>query len=126
MDGGVKVTGLRELVRDLEKVGVEVADLKEAFGAIATRASNLASSFAPRRTGKLAASIKASKAKNYAAVSAGSARLAPYAGPVHYGWPARNIPANPFLTRADEAMRPTVVNDLESAIERLIAQKGLS
>lgn len=125
MDGGVRVDGLRELVRDLERVGVEVADLKDAFGQIATRAANLAASFAPRRSGKLAASIRGNRAKNYAAVSAGSARV-PYAGPINYGWPKRHIKASGFMQRADDAMRPTVVADLDAAIGRLLAQRGLS
>lgn len=125
MDGGVRVDGLRELVRDLEKAGVEVADLKDAFGSIAARAANLAAGFAPRRSGKLAASIRGTKAKNYAAVSAGSARV-PYAAPVNYGWLKRNIAASEFMQRADDQMRPRVARDLETAIDKLIAGRKLA
>src|SRR5438309_303834 len=88
--GGVQVVGLRELVRDMERLGVEVSDLKDAFGQIATEAAHLAASFAPHRSGKLAASVRGSKAKNYAVVAAGGARVR-YAGPIEYGWPARHI-----------------------------------
>ena len=36
-----KVTGLREVVRDLEAIGVEVEDLKDAFGAIAAEGAEV-------------------------------------------------------------------------------------
>jgi hypothetical protein len=122
--GGIHVTGLRELVRDLQSLGVEVADIKSAFGEIAAEAAGLAAGFAPRRTGKLAGSIRGSKAKNKAVVSAGGARV-PYAGVQNYGWPARGIAASHYMQRADTAIRPRVVPTLERAIDRLIAQRGM-
>lgn len=124
-DGGVRVEGLRDLTRSLEAMGVDVVDIKNAFGSIAAKAASLASSFAPRKSGALQASIKGNRAKNAAIVKAGSARV-PYAGAINYGWPRRNIPAAGFMQKADDQMRPHVAHDLEVAIERLIAQKGLS
>lgn len=122
--GGVRVAGLRELVRDLEALGVQVADLKDAFGSIARQAAELASSFAPHRTGRLAASIRGSRAKNKAVVRAGGTR-APYAGAVNYGWAARGIKPAGFMQKADRAMRPRVQHELQAAIDRLITNKGL-
>lgn len=124
--GGVRVEGLRQLVRELETLGVEVGDLKDAFAAIARKGADLAASFAPQRTGRLRASIRGNRAKNKAVVRAGSARLVPYAGVINYGWRRHRIkPAN-FMQRADEAMRPTAAAELESAINRLISEKGLT
>lgn len=124
-DGGVRVEGLKETVRNLQALGVEVTDLKAAFGAIAERAAGLAASFAPHRTGKLAASIKGSNAKNYATVRAGGARV-PWAGPINFGWPKRGLKANRFMQRADDAIRPDIESDLVSALDKLIADRGLS
>ena len=123
--GGARVDGLRDLVRDMESVGVDVADLKTAFAAIAAKGATLAASLAPRRSGALAASIKGNRAKNYAAVSAGSARV-PYAGPINYGWPRRHIPAAEFMQRADIALRAVAVSDLDTAVAHLLAGRGLT
>lgn len=38
-------------------------------------------------------------------MSAGRASV-PYAGPIHYGWPAHGIEANPFVTDAAQATEP--------------------
>jgi phage gpG-like protein len=121
---GTQVAGLTKLVRDLEGMGVEVADLKAAFGAIANRAADVAAAHAPSVTGRLRRSIKGSKAKNYAMVRAGSARV-PYAGAINYGWRARNIAPSNFMERADQAMRGTAMNELNDAINRLIRGRKL-
>jgi hypothetical protein len=123
--GGVRVEGLRELVRDLEKVGVEVADLKGAFADIAAKGATLAASLAPHRSGALAASVRGNRAKAKAVVAAGSARVK-YAGAINYGWRARNIEASGFMQRADLGMRETAVTDLDRAVTRLLAQRGMS
>lgn len=121
---GVKVDGLRALIRDLEKAGVKVADLREAFGLIARRGKGLAIGFAPRRSGTLASSIRSNTAKNYAAVTAGGAR-APYAGPINYGWLDRDIKPSGFMQKADAAIRPHVARELETAITRMLRERNL-
>jgi hypothetical protein len=122
---GLKVDGLRQLSRDLEKTGVSVSDLRAAFGGIAKEAASLASGFAPRRSGRLAASIRGSTAKNYATVSAGSKAVS-YAGAINYGWRRRNIVGAGFLQRADSVIRPHVLRDLTAAVDRLLRDKDLS
>ena len=123
-EGGVRVEGLKELVRHLQSLGVEVQDLKGVFGELSTRAAGAAASFAPHRSGKLAASIRGSKAKNYATVKAGGARV-PYAGAINYGWRRRHIAPSGFMQRADAVVRPTVVPAIEQAINLAIAARGL-
>jgi hypothetical protein len=120
----VEILGLSKLVRDLQALGVEVDELKDAFGSIAAEGARLAASFAPKRSGALAASVRGNRAKAKAVVSAGRARVK-YAGVQNYGWPAHNIAATNFMQRADEALRPTVVPTLEKSIEAMIARKGL-
>ena len=39
-------------------------------------------------------------------VSSGKATV-PYGGAIHWGWPARDISANPFLTDAAKQTEPT-------------------
>ena len=121
---GVQVEGLNRVVRDLQSLGLEIEDLKDAFGGIADEAARLASSFAPVRSGKLRASVRGNRAKNKALVSAGRARV-PYAAPINYGWPRRNIQGAGFMQKADDRMRPRALALLEAAIEQSIRRRGL-
>ena len=120
----VQVEGLRPLLRDLERLGVEISDLKATFKAIATKGADLAKSFTPVRTGALRASIRPSNRKNAAYVIAGDRRH-PYARVNNYGWPARGYKASHFLQKADAVVGPQATKDLETAIQRWITQLGL-
>lgn len=122
--GGVRVEGLNRLVRDLQALGLDVEDLKEIFSEIANEGARLASTFAPKRTGALAASVRGNRSKNKAVVAAGRARV-PYAGPINYGWPRRNIAASLFMQRADEVMRTRAVEMLDDGVKRKIRERGL-
>jgi hypothetical protein len=122
--GGVRITGLREKVRDLQALGVEVADLKGAFGAIAAEGATEAKGFVPVLTGTLSASIRGNKAKNKAVVTAGRARV-PYAGAINYGWPARNIPGDGFMQDADQVMQPKAEARLDEELTKVIRERGL-
>lgn len=102
----VKVDGLRRLQRDLRAVGDDLADLKDTNAAV----SQLVAAEARRRaptgaSGRLAASGRGNRAAGRATVLFGGARV-PYAGPVHYGWPARGIEAQPFATDAATITEP--------------------
>ena len=124
ISGGVRVEGLNQLTRNLIELGLEIDDLKEAFGGISAEAAQVAAGFAPKRTGRLAASVRGSRAKNKAVVMAGRASVV-YAGPINYGWPARKIAASGFMQKADEVMAPKALQALEDAIESKIKSKGL-
>lgn len=122
---GFQVEGLNEFVRDVQKIGVEVDDLKDAFAAIADQGAQLASSFAPSLTGRLAADIRGNRAKSKAVITAGRSSI-PYAGAINYGWPKRGIaPAN-FMQRADQVMQTRALQMLEDEINQKIREKGLT
>lgn len=93
---GVRITGLRETVRDLERLGVSVEDLKDAFGDISRDVAADASRIVPVATGSLQASIRPARNKNKAVVRAGTARV-PYAGVINYG--RDGLSGTQFLTR---------------------------
>lgn len=122
--GSVQVEGLTKTIRGLQKAGVEVDDLKDAFADIAAKGARLASSFAPVRSGKLRASIRGNRAKNKAVVTAGKARV-PYAGPINYGWPRRGIAPALFMQRADAAIAPDALRLLESGIDNALRKADL-
>ena len=120
---GTKVEGLNQVVRALQQMGVEVEDLKAAFSKIADRAAQVASDAAPKKSGRLAADIRGNRAKSKAVVTAGRASV-PYAGPINYGWPSRNIAPAGFMQTADEQMQPVALQMLEDEINTQIKEKN--
>jgi hypothetical protein len=125
MAGGewsVKTDGLRSLRRDLRKLGDDLTDLKDANARTASIVANAAASRAPRRTGRLAASVRGNRAVGSAVVRAGGAAV-PYAGPVHWGWPAHNIAAQPFISSAavdtQPVWLPAHAADVAKAVDKL-------
>lgn len=116
---GIQVTGLRETTRNLQQAGVALNDMKDAFKRIGDIVSTRSKVLVPRQSGKLASSIRPSRAKNQAKVSAGGVRVK-YAGPVHYGWAARKIRPHPFLTTALDQTKPQVISAAEAEIEELV------
>lgn len=129
-DSGVRVEGLRETVRRLEALGVDVQDLKDAFGAISrevvTEATGLVPNTTGESTGALAGTIRAARTKNKAVVRAGSPSRAPHAGVINYGWPAHGIAPSDFLTGPANADPAGKVRRLEDNLEALIRQHDLT
>lgn len=124
-DVTVQVDGLRETVRDLERVGVEVADLKTVFGTIAAEGAHVAETFTPHASGALAATVRGNKAKNKAVVTFGTARIR-YAGPIIYGWPARNIAPAQTVERTDAVMDTRAPQLLEEGLTDIYERYGFA
>lgn len=123
-DSGVRVEGLRETVRSLERMGVEVSDLKAAFKKIGTVVANDAKNLTPVLTGRLAASIRPSNTKNKAVIRAGGARI-PYAGVQEYGH-YNNIEPHNFMRGAVAANQKSAVKALDDELNRLIRKLDLN
>lgn len=107
----VEVNGARDLRRALRLAGVKLDQdaLKKAHLEAAEIVARQARYEVPVDTGKLAGTIRAAGTKTKGVVRAGFARV-PYAGPIHFGWPARNIAPQPFLYEAaDQRVAEVVV-----------------
>lgn len=115
----LRVEGARGLRRDLRALGDDLADLKDANAGAAAIVAAAASARAPRRTGRLAASVRGNRAVGRARVNAGGAAV-PYAGPIHFGWPRRHIEAQPFVYDAAQATEPIWRAAYEQAVERAL------
>lgn len=118
------VTGLRETVRSLERLGVAVTDLKAVFKKIGQNVVSDAQSLAPRKSGRLISTIKASNTKNKAIVRAGSARVV-YAGVQEYGG-YHGIQAHSYLRGAVERNKAKSVKAMDDGLADLIRQYGLN
>lgn len=94
---GIKVEGAARLRRTLRQAGDDLGDLKSAHAEAANIAAEASASLAPKRTGTLAQTIRGAGTKTAGVLRAGYASV-PYAGPIHWGWPARNISPQPFLS----------------------------
>lgn len=119
----IRIDGINKVVRDLKRFGVEVADLKTSFNRIGNIVVKEAQSLTPTLTGRLAASIRASKTQNKAEVRAGGARV-PYAGVQHYGG-YNGITGSFYLTKAIGNKQNEVINTMESELNSLIGRLGL-
>lgn len=122
--GGARVEGLREVVRGLEKLGLSVDDLKDAFAPIADEGARIAAGFVRSRSGKLAGTLRGNRAKSKAVITAGRASV-PYAGAQNYGWQRRNITAQGFMQKADDQLESRSLALLERSVNNAIRRSGL-
>ena len=119
---GVQVVGLNKVIRSIEKMGVEVSDLKSVFTRIGARAMATANAGTPVKTGALVSSNKQSKRKNSVYLYSGSARV-PYARFVHWG--TSLMERRPYLSAATEKDGPWAVQELEKELEQITKRVGL-
>ena len=117
----VHVTGLTEVTTALKRLGTELEDMPETMDEIARDAARLASSFAPKRSGRLAGSLRASTGPGRATVTS----TLVYAGVINYGWRARNIRPSRYLQRADTQLAARAVQLLDQGADRAIRKVGL-
>lgn len=112
-----KVEGLKQLRSTMRKAGDDLSEFKDinrqAAGIVAGAAD------APTRTGTLAASIRPAGTKTAGIVRAGR-KSVPYAGPIHWGWPAHNIEAQTFLTDAAKSTEAQWVPLYQDRLEKII------
>ena len=92
----VKVTGARELRRAMKAAQADMSQLTQVHRDVGKVVQRRGESTAPRRTGALAGSLRSQPTRTKARVGS---RL-PYAAPVHWGVPARNMEPNPWLSAA--------------------------
>ena len=105
-----------------------VAELKAGNKALGEIVAARARQLVPVRSGALQKTIKATKSAGGAKVNAGTPSLTskvPYAGPIHYGWEARDIEARPFLSDALDDVRDEVVDAYDKMIADLLKKAGL-
>lgn len=120
-----RIDGLREVQRDLRKLGDDTkTELKSTHLAAAEIVVMGAKRYVPYRTGRLAESIRALATNTSGRVRAGSAKV-PYAGPIHFGWPARRIAPQPFIYDALDVRREEIRQLYDKRIDELIGKYDL-
>ncbi len=116
----VEITGAKELRAAMRRMNADMTDLTETNRAAAQPVLNHALDVVPRGiSGALAGSIKISATRTRVQIRAGG-RMVPYAGPIHFGWPAHNIAPQPFLYEALDARGDEVVVVYADRVEALV------
>jgi hypothetical protein len=115
----LEVRGARNLRRTLKRAGDDLTELKGVHGRVAGVVAGVTRP--PRRTGRLAGTVRGAGTAAAAIVRAGFAAVA-YAGPIHWGWPARRIRAQTFLSDAATSSEPVWIGVYTSAMERIISK----
>ena len=126
----VKLEGAAAVRRAIRRMQGDLSALGEVHAQVAEIVIRYAKTIAPRKSGALAADMRATKTRNRASVNAGRARV-PYAGPVHWGWPTRPkydearglwggpIPGNPFITEAAQTTETAWIQYYARELQRL-------
>jgi hypothetical protein len=112
----VKVEGARELRRAMKGAGQSLKDLTSVHRDVGQVVMNAAQ--APVRTGRLQASMKSAPTGTKARVSS----TLPYAAPIHWGVPSRNLSPNPWISRAAESTEQTWTNLYHTRVQELADQ----
>jgi hypothetical protein len=109
-EANISIQGVQEVKDTLKKLGRDLESNTELNKELSTTLSQKASALAPKLTGALASSVVGNPSAEKAQIRAGSPAV-PYAGVIEYGWPQRNITAQPYL-------RPAVNNNMGYIIEK--------
>jgi hypothetical protein len=116
----IRVEGAAELDASARAASADLADMSRAHGQAGAYVVQVARGMAPVRSGALANSIRAERSTTEVSITAGGFGV-PYAGPIHWGWAARNISAQPFLVNALEQAETSVVGIYADDVERTVA-----
>lgn len=114
----IRVENGRELRAALKRAGISLQDLKDANTAVAEYVAAGSRLTAPRRTGRLAGGLKPSRAVARASVL----DALPYAAPIHWGWRARNITAQPWVSEYAQQSEPQWLGIITKALDQLVEQ----
>ena len=116
----IRVTGLKELRRAAAKMEAGVHDLTEVGRGAAEVVQAEARNIVPvGESGELRRSLRTWARSGRSAVVAGKRRV-PYAGVIHFGWPAHNISPQPFLYKALDRRYDEVVQVYEDRMAELV------
>jgi hypothetical protein len=114
---GVSVDGDRTLRGGLVAARRDLAHMRDVHAAIARMVAHRAAAMAPRKSGRLAAGIAATANDHSSVIAAGGVA---YAGVVHWGWPARHIAGDPFISRAAQACEPQWTDTYRAGIQTVL------
>lgn len=124
MAEAIVVKGIDELKRVINKFTNEIENDSGFNQELSSNLAQKASAVAPKQTGALASSIKGQGSNKKAQILAGGSGV-PYAGVIEYGWPEKNIQAQPYLTTTVKNNMDYIVEQYEDNIKTSIKKYNL-
>ena len=125
MAEAITIQGIKEVTDSLNKMARDLESNIELNKELSTTLSQKASALAPRLTGALASSVVGNPSAEKAQIMAGSAAV-PYAGVQEYGWPEKNINAQPYLRPAIHNNMGYIIEKYNDSIQKAIKQYDLN
>lgn len=129
---GVRVRGAKRLRRTLKKAGVDLKQMRQVNLEAAKVVEPVAVAGAPvggpyrrpgrgrpRAGGRLKRSVRASATQRAGVIKVGGYGVK-YAGPIHWGWPAKHIRPQTFAADAAKATEPVWVKQYERHVYDVI------
>lgn len=121
-DKALYVVGQKRFVATMRKAGADLKQLKEVNRQAAGVALPAVKALAPRgRTGRLAGSVRIGATQKAGIIRAGR-KTVPYAGPINYGWPARNIRPRTFVNDAVASTESQWAKEYETFVKKTMNQ----
>ena len=122
----IEVEGLNDLIRDLKAVSSETRldrELAKTHRKAAQPMVREMRSRAPRGlTGNLSRSPRAATSASGAMIHVGDKNRVPYAGPINFGWPARNISPQEFIYSTIRDQREEFIEIYVDMMDDLLAR----
>lgn len=115
------VAGQRRFVQTMRRAGADMDELREVNRAAAQVARPAVQARVPRKTGRLARTVRVGATRKAGVVRAGT-RAVPYAGPVNYGWPARHIRGVQYANDGVAATEPQWTRLYEDFVKKVMNQ----
>lgn len=116
----VRVEGLSSLRLAFVRAGGDLKEWKAVNKDAAGVVVPVARSGAPNVSGRLARTVRAGATQKAGIIRVGNNTNTPYAGPIHFGWPARNIKAQPFATDAAQSTEPAWLLVYERRVDQIL------
>lgn len=116
--GSVQIVGARRLRATMKRAGVDLGQMSAAHQQVGSIVIAASSPLAPRKSGRLATSLKATRTRASAVVKSNVI----YAGVQEYGWPARNIAASAFVRGGAKNSEPVWLSTYLDAINKALKQ----
>lgn len=128
----VRITGLRETTKAMKQLddeaGREVTKLNRAAAEVVAETARPlvpVGGAGDTHPGLLLSTIRAGATQRSGYVKAGSTK-APYANPIHWGWPSHGITGSLFLLHALQADTPEIAASYDIGFRALIQKVGLA
>lgn len=116
----VQLKGAGQLAKSLKKAGADMKDLRDLNKQAAQIVAPEAKTLAPKKTGRLAKSVRAGATQKTGVVRAGNNGKVKYAGVINYGWPKHSIKATLFANKAAKNTEPQWTQVYADAVQKII------